>query len=147
MQRCCTDTGFGSGSECKMDIGKGALCGNQIELREPSKCSKNQRQSRESHPGKSLPSFSVLKPKHIRQVLLKFIACEIKNIENSFQWTVESVPGTDSFCSIQKSTSTSISIPTTTASLELTPKTDAKKICLLFCQARRRFFAENICRV
>lgn len=67
------------------------------------------------------------------------IACEIKNFENSYHWTIESVPGTtDSFCSIQNSASTSTSIPMATASaaiaaLELTSKNDAKKICLFFC--------------
>uniref|UniRef100_A0A1S3BEZ0 Uncharacterized protein n=1 Tax=Cucumis melo TaxID=3656 RepID=A0A1S3BEZ0_CUCME len=67
------------------------------------------------------------------------IACEIKNFENTYQWTIESVPGTtDSFCSIQNSASISTSVPMAAASaavaaLELTSKTDAKKICLFFC--------------
>lgn len=75
------------------------------------------------------------------------IECEIKNFENSYQWTVESVPGTDPFCSIQNSASISTSVPMAAASaaeaLELTSKSDGKRICLFFC-AETKILAEKI---
>ena len=76
------------------------------------------------------------------------IACEIKNFENPYPWTIESVPGTDPFSSIQNSASTSSSVPMAAASvaaagLELSSKSDAKKICLFFC-AETKILAEKI---
>lgn len=77
------------------------------------------------------------------------IGCEIKNFENSYQWTVESVPGTDPFSSIKNSAPTSTSVQMAAASaaaataLELSSKSDARKICLFFC-AETKILAEKI---